>query len=219
MKNTNIRIAVVGAGLIGLRHIEEIRRSGTTTLSAIVDVSPAAEALASRLGVPSYGSLAELLEHDAPDGLILATPNPLHAEQGIQCVMAGVPVLVEKPLAHSAQEALRLCEAAEKAGVPVLVGHHRRHSPLLRAAVEVVRSREMGTLVGVMGSAVFYKPDSDGYYDGPNAWRREPGGGPILINMIHEIDCNLRCAGGRDRRGAGDGLERDARASRSRTPS
>jgi predicted dehydrogenase len=53
----------------------------------------------------------------------------------------------------------------------------------------VVQSGSMGALVGVMGSAVFYKPDSDGYYDGPNAWRREPGGGPILINMIHEIDC------------------------------
>jgi predicted dehydrogenase len=54
-----------------------------------------------------------------------------------------------------------------------------------------VRSGILGQLVGVMGSAVFYKPDSEGYFDGPNAWRRQPGGGPILINMIHEVG-NLR---------------------------
>ena len=73
----------------------------------------------------------------------------------------------------------------------MLVGHHRRHSPILHKAVEIVRSGVLGPLVGVIGSAVFYKPDADGYYDGPNAWRRQPGGGPILINMIHEIG-NLR---------------------------
>ncbi|MDR1351456.1 MAG: response regulator, partial [Zoogloeaceae bacterium] len=62
---------------------------------------------------------------------------------------------------------------------------------ILHKVVEVVSSGLLGQIVGVMGSAVFYKPDSDGYYDGPNAWRREPGGGPILLNLIHEVG-NLR---------------------------
>jgi predicted dehydrogenase len=186
-----VRMAVAGAGLIGARHIEEIRKSARAQLSAIVDVSPAAADLAAGLGVPAYACVDELLERDKPDGLIVATPNRFHADQAIQSVEAGVPALVEKPLAHTLQDGVRLCEAAERTGVAVLVGHHRRHSPILRAAVDVVRSGILGPVVGVMGSAVFYKPDSDGYYDGPNAWRREPGGGPILINMIHEID-NLR---------------------------
>jgi predicted dehydrogenase len=186
---TKVRIAVVGAGLIGARHVEETRRNLSSQLSAIVDVSPAAAALASRLVVPLYGSVTELLKRDKPDGVILATPNHLHAQQAMECIKARVPVLVEKPLAHSEEEAQRLCDASEDSGVPVLVGHHRRHSPILRTAVEVVHSRVMGPIVGAMGSAAFYKPDSEGYYDGPNAWRREAGGGPILINMIHEIDC------------------------------
>ena len=141
--------------------------------------------------MPLYASLAELFAKDKPDGVILATPNQLHVEQGLECIAAGVPALIEKPVAHTLAEGMRLCEAAERAGARMLVGHHRRHSPILHKAVEIVRSGVLGPLVGVIGSAVFYKPDSEGYYDGPNAWRRQPGGGPILINMIHEIG-NLR---------------------------
>lgn len=186
-----VRIAVAGAGLIGLRHIEEIRNSRSAALASIVDVAPKAADVAREAGVPLYGSLAELFARDKPDGMVLATPNHLHVEQGLACIAAGVPALIEKPVAHTLAEGIRLCEAAEHAGAKVLVGHHRRHSPILHKAVEIVRSGVLGSLVGVIGSAAFYKPDGDGYYDGPNAWRRRPGGGPILINMIHEIG-NLR---------------------------
>ncbi|MFO1316156.1 MAG: Gfo/Idh/MocA family oxidoreductase [Burkholderiales bacterium] len=188
---TRVRIAVAGAGLIGWRHIEEIRNGRATALAAIVDVAPKAADVAREAGVPLYTSLFDLFAKDRPDGVVLATPNALHVEQGLQCITAGVPVLIEKPVAHTLADGIRLCEAAERAGAKVLVGHHRRHSPILHKAVEIVRSGVLGPLVGVMGSAVFYKPDADGYYDGPNAWRRRPGGGPILINMIHEVG-NLR---------------------------
>jgi predicted dehydrogenase len=70
----------------------------------------------------------------------------------------------------------------------LLIGHHRAHSPIMAKAREVVERGTLGPLVAVMGSAVFFKPDHY-FVDGP--WRREPGGGPILINMIHEVH-NLR---------------------------
>ena len=186
-----VEIAVAGAGLIGIRHIEEIRKSRSATLAAVVDVAPKAADIARNAGVPLYGSLTELFAACQPDGIVLATPNQLHTEQGLACIAANVPVLIEKPVASTLADGMRLCEAAEKAGARVLVGHHRRHSPILHKAVEIVRSGVLGTIVGVMGSAVFYKPDADGYYDGANAWRKAPGGGPILLNMIHEIG-NLR---------------------------
>jgi predicted dehydrogenase len=186
-----VRIAVAGAGLIGLRHVEEIQQSRSAVLASIVDVSPRAAETARVAGVALYSSLAELFAKDRPDGVIVATPNQLHVAQGLECIAAGVPALIEKPVAHTLAEGVRLCAAAERANARILVGHHRRHSPILHKAVAIVRSGVLGPLVGVMGSAVFYKPDSEGYYDGPNAWRRAPGGGPILINMIHEIG-NLR---------------------------
>ena len=184
-----VRIAVAGAGLIGRRHIAEIQRSPAASLCAIVDPSPHAADIARAAGVPLHATLGECLATGRPDGVIVATPNHLHVEQGLQCVASGVPVLVEKPVAHSLEAGRSLVEAAERAGARLLVGHHRAHSPILRKAVEVARSGALGRIVGILGSAVFYKPD--GYFDGPHAWRREPGGGPIMINMVHEIG-NLR---------------------------
>ena len=122
---------------------------------------------------------------NAPDGVIAATPNSLHVENGLDCVEHGTPVLVEKPIAESMEEAAHLAEAAEAAGVPLLVGHHRRHSIILAKARETVQDGILGQIVAVMGSALFYKPD---YYFDEGPWRRETGGGPILINMIHEVD-------------------------------
>ena len=189
---TKVRIAVAGAGLIGRRHIEEICKSRSGALSAIVDVSPRAADVAKRLGVPLYGSLGEMFAKDKPDGVVLATPNQMHVEQALECICAGVPALVEKPVAHLLAEGIRLCEAAEKANVRLLVGHHRIHSPILHKACEVIESGILGRIVGVIGSAVFYKPD-DYFDDAP--WRRQPGGGPILINMIHEVGSLRRMVG------------------------
>jgi predicted dehydrogenase len=77
-----VRIAVAGAGLIGMRHIEEIRNSRVARLAAIVDPSPHAADIARREGVARYPSLEALFAQDRPDGIVLATPNALHVEQG-----------------------------------------------------------------------------------------------------------------------------------------
>ena len=188
MSAPSVRIAVAGAGQIGRRHVEFILKSAECTLSAIVDPAPATADYARSLGVPVCGSLSELFAGDRPDGVILATPNQLHVDQALECVAAGVPTLVEKPVAHTLEAGTRLCAAVEATNVPVLVGHHRRHSSIMASAVEVIASGALGKIVAVVGTALFYKAENEGYFDGASAWRREPGGGPILLNMIHEID-------------------------------
>ena len=183
-----IRIAVAGAGLIGHRHIELALASPSCELSAIVDPAPGAEAIASKAGVRLFETLDELFDTDRPDGVILATPNQLHVEHALKCIDAGVPMLLEKPVAHTLGEGARLCDLADAAKAKILVGHHRAHSPIMARAKEVVERGVLGKLVAVMGSAMFYKPD-DYYAAAP--WRRQRGGGPILLNMIHEVH-NLR---------------------------
>src|SRR4051812_43590825 len=188
-----VRIAVAGAGLIGKRHIEEVDASPDAELAAIVDPGPAGPELAEKFGVPLYTSLAELFARDKPDGVILATPNQMHVDGGLECVAAGVPVIVEKPIGDTVEGATRLVEAGERAGVPVLTGHHRNYSPVMAKAREIVRSGRLGTVVAVVGTALFYKPDD--YFHAGGAWRREPGGGPILLNLIHEVNNLLSLVG------------------------
>jgi len=183
---STVRISVAGAGLIGRRHIEEIDASGSTELASIVDPGPAGGELAQKYGVPPYPSLTELFARDKPDGVILATPNQMHVDGGLECVAAGVPVIVEKPIGDTVEGATRLVEAGEAAGVPVLTGHHRQHSPIMAKAREIVHSGRLGAIVAVVGTALFYKPDD--YFDESGGWRRQPGGGPILLNLIHEIN-------------------------------
>jgi predicted dehydrogenase len=186
---TPLRIAVAGAGAIGRRHIELIGESKECVLSAIADPSPAASEIAQRTGVPRFATLADLLANDRPDGVIDATPNSLHVTNALQCLDAKVAVLVEKPVAHSVEEGERLVRAVQAApGARVLVGHHRAHSPILAKAREIIQAGTLGSVVGVTASAMFYKPDRY-FTDAP--WRRQIGGGPILINLIHEIG-NLR---------------------------
>ncbi len=182
------RIAVAGAGLIGKAHIAIACASSTVTLSAVVDPSPAAAQTAARAGVPLFRSLDELLARDRPDGIVLATPNQLHVPQAMQCLEAGLAVLLEKPIAPTVAEAEVLVRLVQARSGRVLIGHHRAHSPIMAKARAVVESGQLGRLVTVMGSCTFFKPDHY-FEDGP--WRREPGGGPILINMIHEVH-NLR---------------------------
>jgi predicted dehydrogenase len=185
---TPLRIAVAGAGQIGRTHIALIDASPECTLAAIVDPTPAASELARASGVPHHASLGRLLAGTRPDAVIISTPNHLHVANALDCIAAGVAALIEKPVAHTLEDGQRLAQVAARAGVPLLVGHHRNHSPLLRRAREIVQSGVLGPLVAVMGSALYYKPD--GYFD-EAPWRREVGGGPVLINMIHEVG-NLR---------------------------
>ena len=68
--------------------------------------------------------------------------------------------------------------------MPLLIGHHRRHNPLIQKAKETIESGRLGRILAVHGTCWFYKPDD--YFD--IAWRREKGAGPVFLNLIHDVD-------------------------------
>ncbi|OAF15190.1 Gfo/Idh/MocA family protein [Bradyrhizobium neotropicale] len=185
--SAQMRIAVAGAGLIGRRHVELIEASRDCVLAGIADPSPAAKDFAQARNVNWYADHRALLEQEKPDGLIIASPNTLHLPMALDCAAAGVPALIEKPVTDTVAAAQRLCAAVKRTGAPMLVGHHRRHNPIIKAAREAVATGKLGRLTAVAGLWLLKKPDD--YFE--VAWRREAGGGPLLINLIHDID-NLR---------------------------
>ncbi len=183
--STKTQIAVAGFGLVGRRHAEVVRRAPEMLLSAIVEPSPEGQVAARTLDVPVYASLEELLSAFKPDGVVLATPTLLHPEQGLTCISAGCPVLIEKPIAVTSEEAKQLTEAADKAGIPMLVGHHRRHNGMVQAAKRALTEGAVGDIRAVQATCWFYKPDS--YFD-VAPWRTKRGAGPTSVNLVHDVD-------------------------------
>ncbi len=193
MNAAPVRLAVVGAGLVGRRHVDAIGQSEGVELAAVADSDPDAADVAADAGAEFHASLADLLAAGGGiDGIVLATPNALHVEQGLECIAAGCPLLVEKPLALTSADAGRLVEAAQRAGVPLLVGHHRRHNPLIHRAKAVLDEGRLGRLRTLHASCWLYKPDA--YFDSA-PWRRAPGAGPVFVNLIHDVDLLRHFAG------------------------
>ncbi len=177
-----MRIAVAGAGLIGRRHLDAIRAAGADVHS-VIDTDPAAAAIAAQHNAAFHTSLESALA-ERPDGIVIATPNSSHEAGALAAIAAGIPVLVEKPLATDVASARRIVEAGESAGVPVLTGHHRRHMPVIARARDLIAAGDLGRIVSVHVTFWIAKPDS--YFE--TSWRRQKGAGPVLVNLIHEID-------------------------------
>ena len=153
------------------------------TLTGIADPSPAAGEQAGLAGAAHHATLDALIA-ERPDAVILATPNDLHRAGAMACIEAGIPVLVEKPLAASVEDARAIVAAAEDAGVALLCGHHRRHDARLAAAKRAIAEGRLGRIVSVQATTWLPKPDD--YFD--VAWRRGPAGGPLRINLVHDAD-------------------------------
>ena len=181
---SKLPIAVVGAGLIGRTHIDRALKSSSVQLIGIVDPTPEAAELARSAGLPCFPDHRSLLAKAQPRGVVVATPNVTHAQITIDCLEHGAAVLVEKPIADTLEDGRRICEASRASGLPVLVGHQRRHNPIMRKAKAIVGAGTLGRPVSATVLCTWLKPRD--YFD--VAWRRQQGVGPILINLIHDID-------------------------------
>ena len=180
-----VKLVIIGLGLMGSRHVEIVQSFGGCELVGVCDLNPELRPLADRHGVPFFRDIGEMLDRTKPDGAILATQSAAHVEAFEACARRGVHALIEKPVADTTDAALRIAELADATNTRILVGHHRRHNPLVKAAHDLVTSGEIGDLLAVSMMWTLMKPDD--YFD--IAWRSvRPDGGPVLINLVHELD-------------------------------
>jgi predicted dehydrogenase len=180
-----IRLASIGAGMIGHLHAGIARRLEDCDYVALCDPDPAKEKLAAELGVKYYRDYRRMIEKEKLDGVLISVPNEAHDGVGVQCAERGLHLFMEKPIASTLEAADRLIAGARASKVRLYVAHHRRFNPRINKAREMVRGGELGELVGVSVLWCMYKPSE---YFTAGSWRAGKGGGPILINTIHEID-------------------------------
>jgi predicted dehydrogenase len=180
-----VRLASVGAGMIGQVHAGIARRLPECDYAALSDPDPQKEKLAAELGVNYYRDFRQMIEKERLDGVLICVPNEAHGSVGIECAGRGLHLFVEKPIASTLEAADRLIAGARANKVELYVAHHRRFNPRINKARDMVQGGELGELVGVSVLWCMYKP-SEYFAAGP--WRASKGGGPILINTIHEID-------------------------------
>jgi len=182
-----IRLALIGAGVMGRHHLSVARSLADFAVVGVADPTPATQARLASEGVATFADHRAMLDAVKPDAAIVATPNAHHVPAALDCIERGVAVLVEKPVADTIEAAKRLIAAQEASGVPVLVGHHRRHNPLLIAAQRHIAAGGIGDIVAAVGMWLRRKPDE--YF--ADRWKRDAaaGGGVLLINAIHDFDC------------------------------
>jgi len=174
-----MRVAVIGAGMWGPRLAAAAQRAGLDVATCFSRTPEKAE----KLGVPVAASFEAAI--GAVDGVILATPNDVHAEQAVACAALGKHVFVEKPIADTLEAAARIRDACVEAGVVLAVGHGFRRLGAARRVGELVQEGRLGTVV--LAEATFSLPGKLG----PQAWRahrsRNPGG-PLMQLGIHHAD-------------------------------
>lgn len=126
-----MKIAVVGAGAFGEKHLAGLQEIDDAEVTAIVARSPEkAQPIADKFGVPYVTpELDDVLARDDVDALILCTPTQIHAEQAIACMNAGKHVQVEIPLADSWADAQAVMAKQKETGLVCMVGHTRRFNP------------------------------------------------------------------------------------------
>jgi 2-hydroxy-4-carboxymuconate semialdehyde hemiacetal dehydrogenase len=126
-----IKVAVSGAGAIGLKHLEALAEIDEAHVVSLVEIDALrGKEVAARFGIPHVTTkLEEVLEHAEVDAVILCTPTPMHAEQGVACLAAGKHVQIENPLADSLAGAVSVVKMQEKTKLVAMAGHTRRFNP------------------------------------------------------------------------------------------
>nr|WP_268894127.1 Gfo/Idh/MocA family oxidoreductase [Pseudoroseomonas coralli] len=183
-----MRLGFLGTGWIGRHRMQAILETGVAEAAAIADASPGMAAEAAKLapGARHVDSLDAMLAMEL-DGVVIATPSALHAEQSIRALEHGVAVFCQKPLGRTAAEARAVVEAARKADRLLAVDLSYRFTEGMRRIREIAQSGELGRIYAV--DLVFhnaYGPDKPWFYDPALS-----GGGCVMDLGVHLVDLAL----------------------------
>ena len=178
-----MKFAIIGAGYIAAIHARAIQNCGAQVEAVVEKYPDKAAAFAGLFGIDrQYSSMEELLKDGGADAIVIGTPNFLHAPQALAALQAGIPVLVEKPMAMNASEVAQMLSASRKSGAALMVAHcWRFDEDVLWLKGQVPR---IGGVIRTKGYGVHV-------HWGPAGWftqKRLAGGGALADMGIHALD-------------------------------
>lgn len=178
-----MKIAFAGTGGINKVHARAAQSLGLELVAAVNHRPESLAQFGSMFGIPrQYDTVEALLKDGGVDALVVSTPNYLHAPQTIAALNAGVPVMVEKPMAMNAQEAEQMCEAAAKSGALLMVAHCWRFHPEVQWLKE--QSAVLGKIIRTKAYAVHVNWGPSGWF----AQNQFAGGGAMADMGVHALD-------------------------------
>jgi predicted dehydrogenase len=181
----DFRIGIVGCGAITHSHVNALKRTNMI-LAAGTDVMAVARSrFAEANRVPVFAEVGEMIDQVAVDGVIVCTPPNMRVDIVERCLARSIPVLCEKPLAHTLADAQRLALMAREAQVPCFVAYCHRFTPAVNRMRQMIES-------GLLGEPIFFRNAFGGYMPERAAhWmsdRTVSGGGVLIDNASHSLD-------------------------------
>jgi UDP-N-acetyl-2-amino-2-deoxyglucuronate dehydrogenase len=182
--------AVIGCGDVSIVHFEGIEGLADVELIAVCDTDrAAAEGASERWGVPAFGDHRALLRTIRPDVVHVCTPHDQHAPVVVDCLNAGVAVIVEKPLAATMHQAHKIIAAADRhPDVKIGVCFQNRYNATAQAIRAALDDGSTGQVVGGHATVMWHRPPA--YYASRpwRGWMLTSGGGVLINQAIHTID-------------------------------
>ncbi len=180
-----MRLGFSGTGYIAKIHADAAQAIGARVASVANHRPESRAAFAERFAVDrTFENVPDLLAAGGIDGLVVCTPNALHAPDTLAALAAGIPVLVEKPMARTAVEAQTMHDASVASVVPLMVAHCWRFDAEALWLRDEVRAGRLGRIIRTKGYGV--------HVDwGPKGWFTQSalaGGGALADMGIHALD-------------------------------
>lgn len=181
-----MKFGLIGLGWPGQQHVRAIRENHEAELSAVCDLD--AEKLKEFEGdCETFSDINEFFANGEMDAVILAVPHQLHASLTIRALTLDKHVLIEKPMARTSEECIKMIEAAERNNKTLMVAQNWRYTPWCVAAKSIVDSMELGVIQAVRTEWLLnFRPSfpkGSWIYNGELA-----GGGAITSLAIHNVD-------------------------------
>ena len=186
--NKKIKFAVLGAGHIGKRHAEMVRRDEESELLALIDVRSQSDCGADHFDVPFFSSLDEFLAAGIEADVVnVCTPNGLHAAQSMQILDAGMHVVCEKPMGLSKDNCEKVIYESLKQSKHVFCVMQNRYSPPSEWLKELVDNKRLGDIYMVQLNCYWNR---DNRYYKADGWKgkQDLDGGTLFTQFSHFID-------------------------------